>query len=196
MLTVLSGFPQFIVLFRIKCFTLLGGKSVGWSVVAEGIKPSPFHLGNYPWSNASCLIRLAWLYVFIGHSCEQLLAGYLQNLRFIHWQVPNPLHIPTTWGSNSNPFENTRLNSLNDDSVELRPTGRLAAGDGKISLWLLCKLGQKCPQVNEVSGAGVKGQPTNQCPFTYMIAVMDWQNLYLIWSPRCHEFVTIVWRWM
>lgn len=29
-------------------FTLLGGKLVGQSVIAEGIKPSSFHLGTYP----------------------------------------------------------------------------------------------------------------------------------------------------
>jgi len=55
--------------------------------------------------------------------------------------------IPATWGSNSNCFENTRLNSLNYYSVELRSTGLLAASDGKIRLGLLCTIGQRSPEL-------------------------------------------------
>lgn len=65
--------------------------------------------------------------------------------------MPKPPHIPTTWGSNSNPFENERLNSLYDYSVELRPASLLPASDSKISLGLLCTIGQRSPEVSGVS---------------------------------------------
>lgn len=75
--------------------------------------------------------------------------------------MPKPTRVPTTWGSDSNPFENTRLNSLNDCSVELRSAGLPAASDSKISLGPLCTIGQRSPEVKEVSRAGVKWQPGN-----------------------------------
>lgn len=86
----------FAVIKNIGYFTLLDCKLVGQSVVAERIKSLSFHLGTYPRSNASGLKRLAWLWGFAGQFQEQLVAGCLQYLRFVHLQVSKSPHIPAT----------------------------------------------------------------------------------------------------